>query len=443
MKNKINIGLYEADITPYENVWLVGYSNRYHKSRGVYKKIKAGAIYLNNGENEYLVITADIIGFSSSFTASLKSDLSIILGIKRDNIVLTASHTHCAPYFWKWNMPGYVDYKYREYLHKSILDISLKAKKNKFIGKLYYSKTKSNFGVNRRKVINGIAEFKPNPEGPIDRDLFTIIFKNLNDSIMGTWTIYGCHPTSLGGYLIGPDYPGYLKTSISEYTKSYAFFSTGCAGDIRPWFKNYKKNNNELSRGHQGIGTFNRPTFQELESESKKIANEVISSINKHEKISLNKINLKTILNDLDYDSLPSKKQLKCVLNGDTNFLNVTKTNKYYKIWAKHFLYHINLAELPKICEQEIQVLSFENLNIVFLAGEVLTEIGMNIKKELNSKETITIAYSNGLIGYIAGSNTYKYGGYELDKSYPLYLRPSKFSINSEDKIINNIKNII
>jgi len=442
MINNVCVGLYESDITPKDNVWLVGYANRFHKSRGVYKKIKAGAIYLKINKKEYLIITADLIGFSPSFTASLKTELGIILGINYKNIILTATHTHCGPYFWKWNMPGFVEYEYSKFLLNKIIKMSMIAKSSGVTGKLYYSKTKSNFGVNRRKIIDGKAEFKPNPNGPMDRDLYTVIFKDIEDSIIGTWTIYGCHPTSLGGYLIGPDYPGYVKDRIRKYTHSYAFFSTGCAGDIRPL---YKKSdiNTDTTKGHQGIGTFNRPTFKELEIESKKIASDVINNLDNHNEIKLNNFKMQQFFNYLDFNKLPSKKDLLNVMNGGNDFINVSNNSKYYKKWAKYFLNQIELTQLPETCPQEIQIMCFDNLNIIFLAGEILTEIGINIKKEFKNKETITIAYSNGLIGYVAGSSTYKYGGYELDKSYPLYLKPSKFSINSEDKIIDNLNKFI
>ena len=41
--------------------------------------------------------------------------------------------------------------------------------------------------------------------GPMDRDLDTLWFADKNGRPLGSLTVFGCHPTSLGGYLIGGD----------------------------------------------------------------------------------------------------------------------------------------------------------------------------------------------------------------------------------------------
>ena len=59
--------------------------------------------------------------------------------------------------------------------------------------------------------------------------------------------------------MLGGDYPGFLCRALSEQTEAPSFFATGCAGNIRPWFKG--ENNG-----------FNTPSLEELEAASRRIA---------------------------------------------------------------------------------------------------------------------------------------------------------------------------
>lgn len=99
-------GISQTDITPTESVWLTGYGNRDHRSEGVYQALRAGAVYLEEGDEASLVLTADLIGFGPAYAAMAKSELSMDTGLLPRQIVLTATHTHCAPFFSPWIMPG-------------------------------------------------------------------------------------------------------------------------------------------------------------------------------------------------------------------------------------------------------------------------------------------------------------------------------------------------
>ena len=94
-------------------------------------------------------------------------------------------------------------------------------------------------------------------------------------------------------------------------------------------------------------------------------------------------------------------------------------------------------GNLAMSCPHEIQLVQFNpDLSVVFLGGEVLTEIGLHLKKALQPGLTSTVAYANGLIAYIPGVETYPLGGYEVDDSYHLFLRPAPFAPTVEDLIV-------
>ena len=100
------VGIASIDITPQHPVWLTGYGNRDHRSEGVYQSLTAGAISIVGNTDEVLILTADLIGYDLAYAAAAKSRIAESTGLLPRQVVLTATHTHCAPFFYPMAMPG-------------------------------------------------------------------------------------------------------------------------------------------------------------------------------------------------------------------------------------------------------------------------------------------------------------------------------------------------
>ena len=413
----IKVGIASTDITPQQSVWLTGYGTRDRKSEGVYQSLNVGAISIASVEDEVLIFTADLIGYDLAYAASAKLRIAESTGLLPHQVVLTATHTHCAPFFYPWAMPGEVEKGYAEFLKDRLVAVAVSAKSRQVEGNIAFSRGRSAFGVNRRLPDGkGGIRFAPNPDGAMDRALDTLWFKNANGKPIGSLTIFGCHPTSRGGYLIGGDYPGFLCRVLSQKTEAPAFFATGCAGNIRPWFKG------------EDAG-FARPTLEELEVASGKMADEVMQSQQNEIAVNADKLRIASEFHQLPYAHPPDEAALSDKADNHNNPL--------IRQWASEMLKLVEAGGLPSSCPQEIQVVQFNrDLRAVFLGGEVLTEIGMRIKDALQPATTITAAYSNGLIAYVPSKETYDLGGYEVDGSHFYFLRPAPFAKEIEDLIV-------
>ena len=411
-----HIGVAQTDITPDEAVWLVGYGDRDHKSEGVYQALRAGAVAISNDEEELLIIAADVIGYSLAYAAEAKANIADATGLLPGQIVLTATHTHCAPFFTPWVMPGEIEPAYAAFLHGKFLEIAIRARANQVAGSISFARTTSEFGVNRRLPDGkGGILFAPNPDGPMDRDLDTLFFEDQQGQTLGSLSIFGCHPTSLGGYLIGGDYPGYFCRAIEEETGAPALFSTGCAGNIRPWYGREE-------------GRFPRPSFPELAAAGQQLAATALASRSQAQPVDATHLQIAGTFHHLPYAELPT---LAALQEGRQD------ADPRQSEWAAAMLELAQHGSLPKSSPHEIQIVQFNpQLRMVFLGGEVLTEIGQHIKEALQPGLTSTVAYANGLIAYVPGVETYPLGGYEVDGSFRYFLRPAPFTAAVEELIV-------
>ena len=418
------VGIASIDITPQYPVWMTGYGNRDHRSEGVYQSLIAGAISIAGDTDEVLILTADLIGFDLAYAAAAKNRIAESTGLLPRQVVLTATHTHCAPFFYPMAMPGEPEKGYAEFLLNQLAQVAVAAKNQQIEGTVRFSRGRSQFGVSRRLPDReGGVRFAPNPDGPMDRDLDTLWFSNTDGELTGSLTIFGCHPTSRGGYMLGGDYPGFLCRALSDQTQAPAFFATGCAGNIRPWFKG--ENNG-----------FNTPSLEELETDSQGIADEVLQSQQDATSVNAEGLSVTSEFHHLPYAELPDDATLR---DKEENH-----TNPLIRHWASEMLKLSEAGGLPTSCPQEIQVVQFnETIRAIFLGGEVLTEIGLHIKSALQPATTITVAYSNGLIAYVPSKETYDLGGYEVDGSHFYFLRPAPFAKEIEDLIVAKTVDIV
>ena len=418
------IGIASIDITPQHPVWLTGYGNRDHRSEGAYQSLIAGAISIVGDADEVLILTADLIGYDLAYAAAAKNRIAESTGLLPRQVVLTATHTHCAPFFYPMAMPGEVEKEYAEFLLNQLVQVAVAAKNQQVEGTVGFSRGHSEFGVSRRLPDGeGGVLFAPNPDGPMDRDLDTLWFSNTNGALIGSLTIFGCHPTSRGGYMLGGDYPGFLCRALSEQTHAPAFFATGCAGNIRPWFRGENDG-------------FNTPSLEELEAASRRIAAEVMLSRQDATPVNAEGLSVTSEFHHLPYTELPDDATLRDKAENHTN--------PFIKHWASEMIKLSEAGGLPSSCPQEIQVVQFsEAIRAIFLGGEVLAEIGLHIKSALQPATTITVAYSNGLIAYVPSKDTYDLGGYEVDGSHFYFLRPAPFAKEIEDLIVAKTVDIV
>src|SRR4051794_2123231 len=91
----LRVGVAQRDITPGYPVRLSGYGFRRAESEGVTQRIFAKALaFADEREGPAILITTDNLGVPDEITRQVAERLGPKIGLKRERLTITASHTH-------------------------------------------------------------------------------------------------------------------------------------------------------------------------------------------------------------------------------------------------------------------------------------------------------------------------------------------------------------
>ena len=85
-------------ITPPKPMWMAGYAARNKPAEGTLNDLHAKAVCLEDADGKRLVlVTVDLIGIPRALGVEVAAEVEKKYGVKRAELMLAASHTHCGP----------------------------------------------------------------------------------------------------------------------------------------------------------------------------------------------------------------------------------------------------------------------------------------------------------------------------------------------------------
>ena len=240
-----------CDVTPRDRqVRLAGYAARKAPVSTILDPIEISVVLLECSGHRCLIFSFDLMIVGSELQNKILSRLRQ-QGFRADEVVLLASHTHCAPATdqacARLGIPEeeFVDdvAKAAEKLVRQIQrqqpsQVSLDI----FQGHLNHS-------INRRRywpfpTFGRTYGFRltcislaPNPSGPKHEEATVALIRKTDDGqTLGVIWHYTCHPTAVvPENVISSDYPGAVRRSLRErFGDIPCVFAQGFCGDIRP-----------------------------------------------------------------------------------------------------------------------------------------------------------------------------------------------------------------
>ena len=240
-------GTAKADITPTQPLWMAGYGARTKPAEGKEMSLWLKVLALEDARGHRAVIlTSDLLGIPQSTYRHTCAALKEKFALEPDQILLSASHTHCGPVLRGALRDAYpledpqiaLIEKYTADLETSMVETVGQALANLAPARLAAGQGVAGFAVNRR---NNVEPSVPKLieegalKGPVDHSVPVLAIYLPDGKLKAVLFGYACHNTVMDYYNWSGDYAGFAQLALEKsHPDAKAMFFIGCGGDQNP-----------------------------------------------------------------------------------------------------------------------------------------------------------------------------------------------------------------
>ena len=369
-----------CDITPEVGTLLAGYGS-HDVSVGVRDPLELRVLAVSRGGDRVLLMTYDLLGIDDAYIKKIRRRCADAFGAPESRVLLSCTHTHGGPHtraHWvggKWVLDD-------EYLQKLIARseetvIALRKRDEWHACRLGFHSRSVDLNRNRRyTTADNCASFIPHlralyglPGGIVDKELGTIVLLDADTGrpryVIGNYAAHplASHAPGRGGLMITADYPGVYRKTILEDTGAEAMFINGAAGDVVPV-------DDELG-------------FSGMRDMGERLARASVASL------------------------LDIQRNQKRFVFGNPRLDGSIRSfeTRIRDCWRKRLGYGTKTLE--------VQCLALGDVAFVGVPGEIVNELGLEIKWHSPFKRTFIAYLSTGYFDYMLQPSLLAAGGYE------------------------------
>ncbi len=420
-------GVAKIDITPQRPLWLAGYAARTKPSEGVLLPLAAKALALEDQAGRRAVlVTSDLLGFPRTVADRIADGVQKQYQIPRDRLLLNSSHTHCGPVLdnslrvaYDMTEEQWSDVRaYTAELEAKIIRVIGAALKDLRPARLEFARGQTDFAANRRLKTENNYVIGVNPAGPVNHEVPILRVVGKDGKVRALVFGYACHNTTLTGdfYQFNGDYAGFAQARLEErHPNTVALFVEGCGADANP----APRGTVELARKHgetlaDAVERVSTHSFRRIRGALNSAWGEV----------------------PLAFSSPPSREEFEKRLE---------EKNVYLQRHARLMLSILDReGKLRAEYSYPVEVWRFGNdLTLIALAGEVVVDYDLRLKKELGADKLWVAGYSNDVFAYIPSLRVLQEGGYEASGAMIYYGQPGPFAPSVEETIINKVHELV
>jgi neutral ceramidase len=418
-----------VNITPPLGITLIG--SKGQPSDAVMDELYAKAMVLSDGRNTVALVSADLLYTTlEEITDPVRVIVQEKLGIPRQNIMVCATHTHSSPeVFASLKLPvldrvvlAELAKSYRAVLvrkmadavlmaHQNLRDVRIGVAAGEVPEVLFNRRPVAKDGrvtttftlppevvATRRIETSGAGDTRvlftlpsqgaPVEFGRVDPRVCTLRVEDANGRIVGSLVGFGCHPVSIYPHFptaVSADYPAFVTRVVEQAEGGVSLFLLGLAGNTVP-----------IQRGANGC-----------EQIGKAVGAEAVRKL---------------------------------------QFVGTTDDVRLSGM-CRQAAFPIKKAPSGKADEgaaqpitTEIQVLRLGDIYILGLPGEVLVEVGMEIRKKTGIDKLLIATVANDAIGYVCHSQAYDQGGYEPGAATTLAKGAGEILVKESLALLDEIK---
>ncbi len=406
----IKFGFGRKDVTPDPSVRLGGYGIEIRPAKIINDRLNATSIFINKGKKKIILISLDWLGIEEEDVDAIQEAINTETGISKQNIIITAIHSHTAPN--TIGMPGWgnKETKYIEKIIPEIVASAVEASKNLRPVKIGVGSIYSETGVNRREVRkDGTISFDGDPGGSFDPEMTVISFKDKN-GIAGMIVHYGAHATAFGtAAVVSRDWPGIMTDRIEKQIKAPVMFINGSIGDTGPRTSSFQKNGLFSAGVGDGIDSIREVGYR--------AAADALNAFVKIKKYS-DDIILNIITEEVLFPYAPlhdSEKAKREIIKLEPDKNKYGTPMYMYNHWNAVIREHEKPEQERAKGKNYLQsILRLGDIVLIPFPGELFSEIALRIRKLSPFQYTLCSSLANDYIGYIPTREARHRGGYEV-----------------------------
>ncbi len=430
------VGFATGDITPPVGVAMAGYGNRDHGAESVETSLSVKAMVVESDGAAAALAVADLVGVSTDIVDGIRQAVSGQTEIPSDALMVCATHTHWGPAVGEYDylpthLKACVPSQYIESLTQTIAETVIEAWEQRAVAAVGWGTGLADgISFNRRPVgADGktVQSFELPPDqamiaaaagremqqawrkggcggprlsppladldglraGVTDPQIPLLKVQSADGTPLMGLVNFACHPV-VGGddnfYSISPDYPYQARQSFEAVVGAPLIFTLGCAGDQVPA---WRRGDSRVRVGRSLGGAASRQWYQ-------------IEHCTAEPQVATARQEITLALKDL-----PSIAEAREALSACDDPDGPEAGHQRHQLATAEK--YANRAGI----ETEITALRIGDWAAVGVPGEVLAEIGLQIKQQSPFSVTAVISLANDSAGYISTAQAHREGGYE------------------------------
>ncbi len=428
---KLLAGFSRRVITPENGVQVDGYFVL-RRTEGVLDDIEAHTLALSMDGTDVLVVSLDLCHVKQDDIAVYLEAISEAVGIPKEHIFMTASHTHTGPVISKEFLQedwGEAEENYYQALKGYLVEGAKAAMADRKPARMGWAVGNvPGFAFSRRfRMKDGSVRTNPgmnNPDvkepiGVMDERVGILRFdREEGDSIV--LVNIGQHPDSVGGSRISADWPGFMRKTLERSIPGVkSMYVNGAEGDVS--FVNIWAHGGDLNDL--------TPDFDDVlrgYGHARHMGNQVAGAV----------LQVYDKVNYVPVDSIRcAKKEIKLPSNMPDSS-ELAQAHKYYDLHMAgkddEIPYQgmelttvvaeaermVRLEQGPEYFSMNLTAIAIGDVVLIGIPGEPFAGVGIEVKKNKDWKLIMPASNTNGAEGYFPMKEAYDEGGYEARSSY-------------------------
>ena len=379
---------FETVISPPVGVRIAGYGPHEY-SVAKYDDLLAVGLLVDDGTSRVALVSLDLLGLDTDALREIRRRVARVVRTDEACVLVSCTHTHQGPYTTMYKLsnkigeggfdetPGSEDMRYMDELYGKVEAAAKQAAEGPWTDcRVGFHSSVVDENRNRRYTTeDNRASFNAHrpilhklTTGIVDQELVTLSLMTTNNRpafVLGNWAAHPltAHAPGRGGVRISSDFPGFYRRYVEEETGAKAMFLQGAAGDV------VTKDDELGNAAARRVG--------------EKLGMSSLLSI-----VSIQRCNSRFTF---------AKPRVGGVIRNFTSPLR-EQWRKAYGRTNETF---------------EVQCVAIGDMCFVGVPGEIVTEIGLEIKWNSPFAHACIAYLATGYLGYMTPLNLMAAGGYE------------------------------